>query len=285
MQNSNLNNLIFAFVVLLAVLLGGIKNESPEEAILEQKPDKTSLAAVVKTADSPDVSFFMPPNITAVSALVKDLSISEPLLALNSGQQWPIASLTKLMTAVIAAEDFPDGAKIKMSDRALATEGGAGNFIAGEFYAVPQLLNPLLKLSSNDAAEALAEFYGRENFLEKMNQKASQLGMANTRFFDPSGLSPLNQSTLQDLEKLAVYIFYRHPQIFEITREKEGNIHPFAGHPDFGGGKTGFIDEANGNLISLFNPSAGGGPLLIIILGSDDRFSDTKNLYDRFTSR
>ena len=116
-----------------------------------------------------------------------------------------------------------------------------------------------------------------------MNLKASELQMRSTRFFDPSGLSPLNQSTLENLEKLISYIYNRHPKIFSITSEKEGNIHPFSNQENFIGGKTGFIDEANGNLISLFNYQ--GRPLLIIVLGSEDRYLDTLALYNRFTNQ
>lgn len=282
-MSTRLNSLICTLIVFLAVLLGGIKNESSEDVVLEQKQEITSLAAVAKTLPTPDSLVIFQPKISAVSALVKDLAIPEPLFALNENQQWPVASLTKLMTAVVVQENFLAEAKIKMSEEAVSTEGDAGNFLVGKTYTVSELLTPLLKLSSNDAAVALAEFYGKEKFLEAMNAKAEELEMQNTRFFDPSGLSPLNQSTIEDLAKLAAYVFYRHPEILEMTREKEGNIHPFAGQEDFLGGKTGFIDEANGNLISLFNHE--GRPILIIILGSEDRFQDTKILHDRFTSR
>ena len=277
------NNFIFALLVLGAVLFGSIRNESAEELVLEQKPETTSFAAILRIAPPSEIITGSLPRITAASALARDLSASEPFYLLNNGQQWPIASLTKLMTAIVAREKFPANAKIKVSANAVATEGGAGGFFVGGVYNLSQLLKPLLKLSSNDAAVALAEFYGEEKFLEEMNKKAATLGMRNTRFFDSSGLSPLNQSTLEDLEKLAVYIFHRHPDIFDITAEREGNIHPFAGKENFLGGKTGFIDEANGNLISLFSKSDG-GTLLVIVLGSEDRFLDTKILYDRFAS-
>ena len=145
-----------------------------------------------------------------------------------------------------------------------------------EFW--PELLRALLKVSSNDAGVAFAEHLGRENFIRLMNERAISIGMYNTRYFDTTGLSALNQSMASDLEKLVIYIFNNHPDIFSITREPEGNIHPFAKTPDFIGGKTGFIDEASGNLVSLFNYQ--GRPFLIIVLGSEDRAADTQALYN-----
>lgn len=276
------NSLICALIILFAVLLGGVHKESPEETVLEEKTEAASLLATVKTAPVSQwaVPEVLPSGVTATAVLVKDWFASEPALVINADQQWPTASLTKLMTAVVAIENIGKGAKITMSERAVATESAAGNFIVGGVYGFADLLNALLKVSSNDAAEALAEFVGENKFLELMNQKSADLKMQHTRFFDPSGLSSLNQSTLEDLEKLVEYIYYQHPEVFRITQEKEGNIHPFAGRPDFIGGKTGFIDEANGNLISLFNND--GRPLLIIVLGSDDRTRDTLELYNRF---
>lgn len=284
-MKEHLNSLFFTAVVIFSVLLGGIRQESAEEAVLEQKPESTSFAAVVKTVPLSDEPQILPPNLSATAVLVGDWSVVNPIFHKNLDQQWPIASLTKLMTAVVAVENIQEEEKISMSSNAIATEGNAGNFLVGGSYSLNEALKALLKFSSNDAAVAVAEHFGYENFVVAMNGKLKELGMNNTRFFDPTGLSPLNQSTSGDLEKLAMYIFYSHPHIFEITREKEGNIHPFAGQENFLGGKTGFIDEANGNLISLFNPPSGGGPLLIIVLGSEDRFLDTKILYDRFTSR
>lgn len=285
MFNQRYQGLILTLVVLFSVLFGGVYKESPEEVVLEQKTESASLLAAVENNISPKlaVSEVLPPGITATAVLVRDWFASEPALVFNAEQQWPMASLTKLMTAAVALENIGKDAKITMSEKAIATESAAGNFSVGGVYSFTDVLSALLKVSSNDAAVALAEFVGENKFLELMNQKAADLKMQHTRFFDPSGLSSLNQSTLEDLEKLVEYIYYQHPEIFRITQEKEGNIHPFAGRPDFIGGKTGFIDEANGNLISLFNNN--GQPLLIIVLGSDDRAKDTQLLYDRFTSR
>ena len=99
-----------------------------------------------------------------------------------------------------------------------------------------------------------------------MNQKAEELNMNATNFDEPTGLSFLNQSTVNDLTKLVNYIYRRHPRILEINREKEIiisdlnsglkkkyiNANQFAGQPDFIGGKSGYIEVSENNLISLF---------------------------------
>ena len=115
-----------------------------------------------------------------------------------------------------------------------------------------------------------------------MNRKAAELGMNQTVFFDSTGLSPLNQSTADDISKLIKYIVNNHQEILDWSREKNfgdfPNINFFAGRPDFLGGKTGYIDESKQNLVSLF--SVGNRRILIIVLGAEDRFSQTQQLLD-----
>ena len=200
---------------------------------------------------------------------------------LNSGKQWSAASLTKLLTAVVASESSGPDQMIKVSAAAIATESSAGNLVAGRSYTLEELLRALLVFSSNDAAVAMAEHFGKENFIVLLNQKAGAMGMTNTRLFDPSGLSPLNLTTAEDLMRLTRYLYDKHPNLLELTRARfEGGTHPFAGQPDFLGGKTGFIDESAGNLISLFDYQ--GRPIVIIVLGSKQRAEDTQILKDWF---
>ena len=113
--------------------------------------------------------------------------------------------------------------------------------------------------------------------------------MRQTGFSDPSGLSYLNQSTAGDIDKLVTYILIRHPEIFAWSRTKtirignidRANINEFAGRPDFVGGKTGFTDEASGNLVTIFSSRT--GPVTIIVLGAgarEDRFIETNILFE-----
>lgn len=206
-----------------------------------------------------------PPNLQLESALVKNLATNFYFFELNTNQKWPLASLTKLMTAVVAMEELP-----------LTPE-------------TQKLLDQMLIVSSNEAAEKLAESYGNApKFIQRMNEKAKELGMRNTSFIDPHGLSFLNQTTIEDLEKLINYIIDKHPKILQITRRKSvevnGETKPstieFAGEPNFIGGKTGYTDEAGGNLVSIFQYK--GQPILIIVLGArgyEERFEQTRILY------
>lgn len=297
-----IQSIIFTLIVLAAALWGGAREGSPAPAALSESvptassepigdSETANLMASVDSVDSVAVyEFAIPlPPISAATASVKYLFEPAPLFTRNIHQQWPIASLTKLMTAVVAEDKIPADAEIIASGEAVATEGAAGNFAVGGRYRPEEVLKALLVYSSNDAAAMLAEHYDRQtgeagSFVEEMNQKAVSLGMYSTRYFDPHGLSPLNQSTAGDLGKLVHHIFNLRPEIFAVTRERDGNTHPFVNFDNFLGGKTGFIDEANGNLISLFNPPAGekSGPLLIIVLGSEDRARDTEELYQRY---
>ena len=129
-----------------------------------------------------------------------------------------------------------------------------------------------------------------------MNARAASWGMTNTHYDDPSGLSAGNESTPDDLLKLAQKIYTNYPQILQITRTPEvtlteistgkkivvKSINDFAGRPDFIGGKTGYTDEADGNLLSIFNYE--NRPLLVIVMGTsdDDRFDNTLALYNWF---
>lgn len=289
-DRNKLYSLVLSLVVLFSALAGNARRGSSDEVVYTATLEATTVTASAKDTIIPEAPRAVvvqrpAPKISAASALVKRINSTDEFFISHPNQQWPVASLTKLMTAVVALEKINATSSVKVSSEAIATEGGAGNLIAGKFYSRRELLGALLKVSSNDAGVALAEYVGTEEFVQLMNQRAISIGMYNTRYFDPTGLSALNQSMVSDLEKLVIYIFNVHPEIFAITREVGGNIHPFVNQPNFIGGKTGFIDEASGNLISLFHsPSAGQTqPLLIIVLGSEDRTKDTEALYNTYT--
>lgn len=230
--------------------------------------------------------------ITAIAGTVIDLDSGETLWERRPFQRHPLASLAKLMTAVIAEEHIGFEKLITVSDADVLAEGDAGDFKSGEVFTARDLVAAMLLSSSNDAADALARFYGVKSFVDAMQQRAAELGMTNTSFFDPSGLSSLNQSTILDLVTFMRALRAEHPDILALSNTKERaiieqslgiarvikNINVFAGTSDFRGGKTGYTPEAHGNLISLFN--VGGRTLLVIVLGTDDRFGETKLLYD-----
>lgn len=233
--------------------------------------------------------------ISASIALVKDLTSGETYVAREPEKRWAIASLTKLITAVVIAEAWDADKKIIVTARALAAEGDAGGLAAGEIYTVRDMLSLMLLTSSNDAANALADAYGERALVSAMQEKVRAIGMADTAVADATGISYLNQSTARDLELLARYLVAHHPELLELTAkgrarvtdESRGvsrtltSIHPFAGRPHFFGGKTGYTDEARGNLFSLFQWD--NRIVFILVLGSADRARDTQLLYGALT--
>lgn len=238
----------------------------------------------------------LPPQTGARAILVADLESGEEILRVRADAEWPIASLTKLMTAAIVLERFDLNEEIILAedDFALGRNGMGGALAPGETYLARDLLTLLLVPSSNEAAEAFARVYGRENFIAVMNEQATKWGLARTSFADPSGVSPENRSTAEDLFLLVQNLYARYPDIFLLTRSPQAaapetsgtmktvtSTHAFAGRPDFLGGKTGTTPLAGENLISIFSY---GRPAVIIVLGDENRFGNTARLFQWFTN-
>ena len=229
-------------------------------------------------------------KIEAKAALIKYLNQSKNIFEFNPNKHWSIASVSKLMTAIVAFEQIGANREIKIDEKSVATEGISGEFKEGDIFSSLDLIKAMLLVSSNDAATALAESISEETFVKLMNQKAQELKMSNTIYFNPSGLSFLNQSTPNDLAKLANYIYNDRRKIFDITKQKEmpikeisfqktrnlANINQLSGRNDFIGGKTGYLDESGRNLISLFNIN--NQPILTIILGAEDAYKETEKM-------
>ncbi len=248
------------------------------------------------SADFSRVSDDPPPAITAQAALVADLETGDLYLNQNPNKRWPLASLTKLMTAVIASENADLGKPITLTSEDFTSLSYWLSKIEapGNTYSGGDLLTLMLLPSSNEAAHAFARDYGYDAFIKLMNDQASSWGMQNSYFADSSGLSASNQSTAADLKVLAMQIAAHNPGIFEITRNAKrsvlelhsnqhqliASINDFAGTPNFLGGKTGSTPEADGNLLSVF--SYGGRQVLVIVLGTADRFGETKKLLTWF---
>lgn len=204
----------------------------------------------------------------------------------------PIASLTKLMTALLALEnpeDYDFSRVVAVSKSAASQDDVPvyGNLKAGENFKIKKLLDLMLVYSSNDAAFALAEVIGPDNFVERMNSRAAELNLGNTHFVNPTGLDPeglyfasssasFNYSTARDLTLLSEYILKNHSLIFEIS----SNGGPYPTHngiseitvpSDFMilGGKTGNTDEAKGCLL-LILVSRQGDTFINLILGAEN---------------
>ena len=213
-------------------------------------------------------------------------------------EQIAIASLTKLMTAVIVLDSYNLDDLISISDSAINTYGTARELQRGELISVKDLLFVTLIESSNDGAEAFAEKMGRSTFIYKMNEKARGLNMKSTRFVNPTGLdeeSLTNVSTASDLEKLVVLILKDYPLISEILSLSSKEITSYSGvyrkltntnillseSSVYLWGKTGYTLKANGCLILILNNfslDSDEGYVINIIAGADDRFNEARKL-------
>ncbi|MFA6177324.1 MAG: CapA family protein [Candidatus Paceibacterota bacterium] len=229
------------------------------------------------------------PKVSAKAYLVGDLNTGEVILSKNQDQKFPIASTSKLMTALVTSKLVKSNETTKITKNALSTSGQNGELRLGEKIKISDLMYPLLLESSNDAAEALALYFGRNSFILKMNQEASALQMNSTFYEDPSGLTPNNQSTVSDMFKLAGYIAQRQKDLLKITTKNSystkthswSNISQFLKKNGYIGGKSGYTDEARQTVISLFNlplGQAGSRPIAITLLQSNDRRGDVETL-------
>lgn len=236
------------------------------------------------------------PEITAESHLVADLDSGFVFSEENSQDQFPIASLTKLMTSIVLSEHIDLTKKLTITDKILETYGSSAVLEKGKEYKLVELFYPLLVESSNDAAEAMMYFLGRIGTIELMNEKAKSILMENTTFEDPSGLSCENVSTARDLFYLARYILNNRPTLFKISRGEEvrtfgglsfdieemENKNLFFENSDFVGGKTGFIKASRytGVFVFRFNADQEERNVVIILLKSEEDEGDGQKIYD-----
>lgn len=234
--------------------------------------------------------------LEAKSAYVFDILKQEPVFELNPEAQLPLASLTKIMSAVAAKENIPEWLLVDIGREAIMQEGDRG-FLVGEKWPINRLIEAMLISSSNDAAAALAECSenGEEGaFVNLMNEKARELGLNQTYFLNPTGLDVSGNiagayGSAKDMAKLMEYAVKNHPSMFEPTRYSmlEINSRLFKNTnvltneiPGIIGGKTGSSDLAGGNLAVVFDAGFE-HPVVIVVLGSTEegRFEDVKKLY------
>lgn len=239
-----------------------------------------------------------PPRLSAAGFLVADLETGAVYAEKNADTAYPIASISKLLTALVANETihFDRTLTVTKDDRA-QTEGTPGSIRAGETFTVGELFYPLLMESNNAAAYTLARYQGEDTFVKWMNDKAHAIGMKNTHMEDPSGLSAENTASANDLFALMRYINTSQSFILNLTREKTktltaengrtytfGNFNHFASTPGFIGGKTGYTEEAQQTYASIWEIEVDGEirTIAIIVLHSDDRKKDVEALLEWF---
>lgn len=229
--------------------------------------------------------FVPPPAISAQAAIVGDLESGFVFYEKNLDAVRPIASLSKLMTALISLEAINQSRVITVSKEDADVYGDAGGLHAGDTLTAQELLWPLLLSSSNDAAYALARSLGERTFVGLMNEKAQGLGLDHTAFVEPSGLDPLNQSSVLDLFRFTQHLWHNKRSVLDLTRAQNHkawrNIHPFVAKDSFLGGKTGYIPEAQKTIVSVFSVPFGEfeeRPAAIVALGSENIRADVERL-------
>jgi D-alanyl-D-alanine carboxypeptidase len=233
------------------------------------------------------------------------------VFARRADRRLPVASLTKLMTALLVMENLPLERKVKLPRRVPNIPESVVHLRSRDVVTVRDLLHGLLMASGNDCAEALAYAFpgGRKRFIARMNRKALALGARNTVFYTPSGLDArvvrrarrgtgkrivrfkASTSTARDMAKIARAAFanetigaicLKKTYVMSSRILKRGyhirntNRLLREGLPLMGG-KTGYTSRAKRCMASKFK--TGRGPILIVVLGSRNHFRDTKIVY------
>ena len=229
-----------------------------------------------------------PLDLKSSVAFVVDQETNEVLLAKNSDAVLPIASLTKLMTAMVIVEaHLPMDEVITITDEDIDFEKNSSSRLrVGTMMARGEALHLALMASENRAAHALGRTFpgGLSNFISLMNAKARQLGMRDSHYVDPTGLNSRNQSSAKDLASL-VRAAYQQPLIRELSTSPEysvqvgqrqvrfGNTNSLVKNPvwDIGLQKTGYIVEAGRCLV--MQARMAGRKLIMVFLDSSGKYS------------
>lgn len=236
------------------------------------------------------------PQINARAYLVYDTHSSRILIEKNIKERLPIASLTKILSAVVALEKFSPEDIVSITEASIKVDGEKQELYLGEKISLRNLFKLMLIESSNDAAYAVANFAKEKgiNFIKEMNTKAGALGMSNSIFTDPAGLDDSAYSSAEDLIRLVEYSL-NYQEIWNISAEKTAIVEStdlkikhsitttnrlLGFLSDIIGGKTGRTDGALECLILITAVPNYPSKIISIVLGSNDRFGDTQKLID-----
>lgn len=237
-------------------------------------------------------------NLSAKAALLVDFDTGEVIFGKNAKDKLPVASTVKIMTALVALENAKLSDTFIVSEKAAKVGENSMGLTAGEKLTLKELMYGLMLVSGNDAAVTIAEGVAKteESFVELMNQMAGELGLSDTKFINASGLDvdDRNQySTPYDMAVIAHYVWENYPQFRQTTSTVHQFIDENSSHKSFDlysdtnllttypgvqGIKPGFTWEAGLCLVTYAENN--GKKLLAVILGSDDRRGEMKELLD-----
>lgn len=270
---------LIAIIVICVVLMSNISF-----ALMVQKPQ-------------PEVQQYGAPGVSALSAIVMDASSGRILYEKNAFQKRPMASTTKIMTAIVALENGNLKDTVTVSSRASRVEGSSIWLAENESLTLEDILYGLMLKSGNDAATAIAEYVGGgniDNFIAMMNTKAKDIGAVNSGFKNPHGLDVDGHfTTAYDLALITRYGLTTIPKFAEIVKTKEKKI-PWQGHdwdrylknsnkllfsyPGSDGVKTGFTKKSRRCLVS--SATRDGWQLVAVTLNASDDWNDHKKMMD-----
>ncbi len=244
-----------------------------------------------------DESGALVPDVRAAAAIIFDPANGQVLWQENAQDKRSIASITKVMTAVVFLEDNPDLTQEITIERSDVYAASTTYLRANERITLDELLHLMLIASDNAAARALARVShgGTAAFVERMNEKALELGLDSASFADPSGLNPNNIASAYDLSRLISFAagderiapIMRTAQYTVTTSRRRINIHStnrllLGGDVDVMGGKTGFISKAGYCLATLLRLPQG-NQVAVVVLGAKSntgRFWETRHLFN-----
>ncbi len=229
------------------------------------------------------------PLISAQGVYIIDLPSFTPIYQKNQKSRFLPASTTKIVTALVAYDVYNPNDIITV--KKTVSDGQTMGLSIGEKITVENLFYGTLVHSGNDAAYVLAENYGYDKFIDLMNKKAKEIKMEDSHFKNPDGLDENDQYTTPFDLALAARYLLKNNYLAKIVSTKEiiisdvdfkyfhklSNVNILLGEiAGIGGLKTGYTESAGENLISFYKKN--GHQFIIVILKSEDRFTDTRNV-------
>jgi len=259
-----------------------------------ESPTQTEAGTIPIEKTFPEV------QIVGEAGIVKDLITGEVLYSKNKNEEHPLASLTKIMSSIIASEYLEDETLVTIHSHDILKEGDSGLF-ENELWKAKELLGLTLVASSNDGTSAIKTTIEKNyqiDLINEMNKKAKLLDLDNTYFLNESGLDVTENiggsyGSAEDIADLLDYAILNHYDLFNNTNKDYNTFYSvnYGPHtvqntnlvtqsiPSLLIGKTGFTDLAGGNLAIVFEKEPM-HPIAVVVLGStkNDRFTDVEKL-------
>ncbi len=303
---------LWIFTSLLLFLLGGffvIRAITPEKGSVEEGKSKgeevTLYPVLVNDGESPNL------DVAAAASFYWDGEREKMLYKENEDDLLPIASISKLMTALVVKENYDMDEPVLITEEDVVTRSEFRDFRAFYETKIGEMIYPMVIESNNSAAFALALISDRfleetdedpvKSFVNKMNRKARNIGLKETKFINPSGLDgrgSYNLSTAREIIDFSKYLL-TETEIFEISQKpsyrlfspdrmvyyESVNTNDFlhTSSPKWDsivGGKTGWTHAAFGCLLLVLEAPEEDGYIINVILGAEDRFLEMEKLVD-----